>query len=130
MRREFIVALRNDAHQLLVLESSASLPVFPWGVLTELPQAKVISQKVRDDTGFLIGGLHLSSVGKDRPQIEVYRYTAHVDGGTPLSFPTEGFQSASWVAPSLVPKLMGASKDMVELVRDLNWTHTRDPHRP
>lgn len=135
--REFIVALRNDQHQLLVLEDEESNPVFPGGVLTEDPLPKVISQRVREDTGLLIGGLHLTSVGKDRPNHDVYRYTAHVAGGVLTSFPTPprldrdpptaGFQSGSWLSPSLVPRVAGASRDMVELVRDLSNTLIRAP---
>lgn len=129
MKREVVIAVRNDQNQLLVLESASSLPVFPGGELRDAPQLKALSQSVKEATGLEIQGLHLSSTTKE-PGREVHRYTAHVAGGSLLPFPTrEGIRSASWVAPSLIPKLQGASKDMVELVAALSFTHIRDAKR-
>lgn len=135
MKREFIVALRNDRGQLLVLETVARAPVFPRGVITDAEPLKKIAAQLQAETGLVVGGLHLASVGKDRPGIEVHRFTAHVASGVLVPFPTtpqddrEGFHSASWIAPSLVVRLKGASSDMLELIADLARTYTR-PGRP
>ena len=125
MKREFVVALRNDRGQLLVLETQARVPVFPGGPITDAEPIKKIAAQVRAETGLVIEGLHLTSVGKDRPGVEVHRFTAHVASGALLPFPTAGFLSASWLAPSLVPNLKGASTDMLQLVADLARTYAR-----
>lgn len=131
MKREFVVALRNDRGQLLVLETQARVPVFPGGLITDAEPIKKIAAQVRAETGLVIEGLHLASVGKDRPGVEVHRFAAHVSSGTLLPFPTAsqdgaaGYLSASWIAPSLLVRLKGATTDMLELVADLARTYTR-----
>lgn len=140
MKRQFLVAIRNEQGQLLVLESLDSTPAFPGGLILDSaqPQPKPICALVRAQTGLELGGLHQTSMGKEAGS-EVYRFTAHIAGGALLSFPTEnrvdvdppvpGFRSASWIAASLIPKLTGASQHMLELARDLAWTYVR-PARP
>jgi len=126
MTYEFIVAIRNDQGQILVLEALDSRPLVPGGELMNTPQLKTIAQKVRSDTGLDIRGLHLTSTRKEGGR-EVHRYTAAVAGGQLHLFPSADFRSASWVAPGLVVRLSGASKDLVELIRDLAFTHVRAP---
>lgn len=134
MKREFIVAVRSDRGQLLVLETYSSLPVFPGGMMEDGDQVlKVVSSRVTKSTGLHISGLHLASVGKTKT-LEVHRLTAFVAGGQLLVFPiaaeatspVEGFRSASWIAPSLFSKLSGVSDDMKALIEDLGWMHVRD----
>ena len=124
----FVVALRNDANQLLVLEDgNTHAPVFPGGALTVEPLPKSVAQQVEEATGFQVGGLHLSSVGNPRKDTRVHRFTAYVAGGR-LREPAQlRFRSASWIAPSLIPKLQGVSDNMLELIKDLTWMYTRAP---
>lgn len=134
MKREYLIAIRNDQDQVLVLEAHAgATPVFPGGEVSDKGGfLKEVVRKVAAETGLLISGLHFVSVSKARPGHEMHRYTAYVTGGRMLmvSLPTAaqgalGFKSASWIAPSLIARLQGASPDMLELAASLAWMNLR-----
>lgn len=130
MKREFIVAIRNDQGQLLILETPAFMPVFPSGSIEASQSAlKAITGQVRDETGLEISGLHLTSVD-GKKALEVHRYTAFCAGGKLFDFRLEPhskrFRSASWMTPSLIFRFTGLPNDIQALVNELGWIHIRD----
>ena len=122
---EFLVAIRNDQKQLLVLERQTSVPhhsvpTFPGGQIHGENLVRSITSRVLVDTGLSIGGLHFTSVKRN-----VHRYHAYVKAGKLVEFPKPAdggdLLSASWMAPSLILHLADASQGMRELCTELSW---------
>lgn len=109
MKHEFIVAIRNDQHQILVLvDRSTNLPVLPTGTSDREPVLSAVRKQVLADTGLEVGGLHLASTDRERAaEPDVLCYTAFVSRGKLRSPLGEKHTSASWVSPELGLRITG-----------------------
>lgn len=122
MKRVFIVAIRNDQNQILVLVvRDSGTPVLPGGVFEGNAVLSAVRKRIVEDTALEIGGLHLLSTRTPSQGTEVHRYTAFVARGK-LRLPS-AFSSASWVAPELVMKISGMPAEALELMKDLSSVH-------
>lgn len=129
MKYEFLVAVRNDQGQVLILEKppvqspGASIPCFPGGQYDD-ESTKLVStvqRRVLSATGLTIGGIHLASTSTRGDKIEVHCYSAFIMGGKLLKFPTNDHRGASWITPSLALTLRGISPIMVDLMKGVAW---------
>lgn len=109
MKHEFIVAIRNDQHQILVLvDRSSNLPVLPTGSSEGEPVLSAVRKQVLADTGLEIGGLHLAAgplARADEPT--VFCYSAFVSRGRLRDPLGDKHSSASWVSPELGLRVAG-----------------------
>jgi hypothetical protein len=124
MKSEFLVAVRNDHGQILVLVLRESgTPVFPGGLFDSIssPILSIVKRQVIEDTGLEVMGLHLVSVRAPTHVKATHRYTAYVAGGKLRTPPSDIHSSASWVAPELVLKIDGLAAAAKDLVRDAAW---------
>jgi hypothetical protein len=127
MKREFVVAVRNDYGQVLVLVTRGSgTPVFPNGSFDEGSTALIaVRKQIVEDTGLEISGLHLvSAQGK---QQQLHLYVAFVTGGKLRKPPSERYSSASWLAYGLVPRIEGLSTVAKDLIRSVFYMHEGTP---
>jgi hypothetical protein len=125
MKLEFIVAVRNDSDQLLILHARDSEAlVFPSGSFDGGLSLHVVQRQVLKDTGLDISGIHLVST-----ETKVsYGFVAYVAGGKLRKPPSEQYIAASWVAYALVPRIMGLSPAALDLMRGTRWMLEGPPH--
>lgn len=131
MKYEFVVAIRNDQHQILVLvDRNSNLPVLPTGSSDGEPVLSAIRKQVLADTGLSVGGLHLASEDRARAQEpHVFCYTAFVSGGKLRSPLGDKFSSASWVSPELGLRVTGLRAAARGLLMSLSSWVTEGPPR-
>jgi len=140
MKYGFIVGVRNDQAQILVLERSPvgniARVCFPEGSYENSSKVrpdtlnallgKLLERQVLSDTGLKIGGIHLHEVvahGSD----STHCFTAFVTGGKLHPFPTTMHFGASWMSPSLALTLRGITAQMEALLRGLLWLQSQRP---
>lgn len=130
MKYAFIIAVRNDQGQVLVLErpptdtAQGVLPCFPGGHYEkslDLRQAQTLQRQVHTATGLSIGGIHLVVTRPETDKTETHCYSAFINGGKLLEFPTRDYRGASWMTPSLALTLKGITPPMVDLLRKTLW---------
>lgn len=125
MKLAFIVAVRNDSDQLLILHArNSEALVFPSGCFDGGLSPQAVQRQVLRDTGLEISGIHLVSTEKVVP----YGFVAYVAGGKLRKPPSEQYSAASWVAYALVPRIMGLSSAALDLVRGISWMLEGPPH--
>lgn len=127
MKLEFIVAVRNDYGQVLVLViRGTGTPVFPNGSFDDGKSAlTTVRKQIVEDTGLEVSGVHL--VDAQGKQQQLHCYVAFVTGGKLRKPPSERYSSASWVAYELVPKIEGLPTVAKDLIRSVFYMHEGGP---
>lgn len=131
MKHEFIVAVRNDQHQILVLvDRNSNLPVLPTGSSDGEPMLAAVRKQVLADTGLEVGGLHLAPGPAARAnESSVLCYSAFVSRGRLRDPLGDKHSSASWVSPELGLRITGLRSAARGLLMNLSAWVSEGPPR-